>query len=91
LDIEHVWIAVGFIGQGLFFCRFLVQWIATERAKHSVIPTAFWYFSIGGSLILLSYAVYRLDPVFIAGQSMGLLIYGRNLWFIYRQPAEDGD
>jgi len=52
------------------------------------VPTAFWFFSIGGGLILLSYAIYRRDPVFIAGQSMGLLIYGRNLWFIFRHGGD---
>jgi lipid-A-disaccharide synthase-like uncharacterized protein len=85
--IDSVWLVIGFLGQGLFFARFLVQWIASERQRQSVIPTAFWFFSIGGGLVLLSYAVHRRDPVFIAGQGMGLLIYSRNLWFIFRHRA----
>lgn len=69
-----------------------MQWIASERRKESVVPTAFWFFSIGGGAILLSYAIHRRDPVFIAGQAMGLLIYSRNLWFIFRnRPVEDGE
>lgn len=78
---EWIWIGVGFLGQGLFSMRFIVQWIASERRKRSVIPMAFWYFSIGGGMVLLSYAIYRMDPVFIAGQSMGVVIYSRNLYF----------
>lgn len=69
-----------------------MQWLASERRKESVVPIAFWYFSIGGGLILLSYAIHRRDPVFILGQATGLLIYSRNLWFIYhdrRQAAEE--
>ena len=64
-----------------------MQWIASERRKQSVVPTAFWFFSIGGGLVLLTYAIHRRDPVFIAGQATGLLIYGRNLWFIFRPAA----
>ena len=73
--MEHankIWIAVGFAGQALFFGRFFVQWLASERARRSVIPTAFWYFSIGGGLVLTAYAIYRRDPVFIVGQASGL-------------------
>src|SRR5690349_16043973 len=62
--------------------RFLVQWIASERARASVIPVAFWFFSIGGGVLLLIYALYRRDPVFIAGQALGLVVYVRNLYFI---------
>ncbi|MEL7211071.1 MAG: lipid-A-disaccharide synthase N-terminal domain-containing protein [Pseudomonadota bacterium] len=80
--LEFWWVAFGLFGQLLFTGRFLVQWIASERAKRSVVPIAFWYFSIGGGLILLAYAIYRQDPVFILGQSMGLFIYLRNLWLI---------
>lgn len=82
MDPETVWVIVGFIGQTLFFGRFFVQWLASERAKKSVVPNSFWYFSIGGGLTLLIYAFYRHDPVFIMGQGMGLLIYARNLYFI---------
>ena len=73
------WVAVGMLGQGIFGSRFLVQWLASERRKRSVIPIAFWYLSIGGSLVLLSYAIHRRDPVFIMGECGGVLIYVRNL------------
>ena len=79
---EFWWVVFGLAGQLLFMGRFLVQWIASEREKRSVVPVAFWYFSIGGGIILFTYAVYRADPVFILGQSMGLFIYCRNLWLI---------
>ena len=79
---EHLWVAVGFLGQTLFFMRFFVQWLASEKRKESVIPVAFWYFSIGGGLVLLTYAIYRRDPVFIVGQGTGLFVYMRNLLLI---------
>jgi len=78
------WVLLGFAAQGLFTMRFLVQWIASERAKRSVIPLAFWYLSIGGGLLLLIYALYRKDPVFIAGQAFGVFVYLRNLYFVLR-------
>ena len=76
------WVALGFVAQAFFTMRFVVQWIASERARKSVIPVAFWFFSIGGGALLLIYALYRRDPVFIAGQALGLLVYIRNLYFI---------
>ena len=76
------WVILGFVAQGFFTMRFVVQWIASERARKSVIPVAFWFFSIGGGVLLLVYALYRRDPVFIAGQALGLLVYIRNLYFI---------
>ncbi|MEL6476880.1 MAG: lipid-A-disaccharide synthase N-terminal domain-containing protein [Pseudomonadota bacterium] len=79
---ELIWVLVGLSGQLLFMMRFLVQWIVSERAKKSVIPVSFWWFSIGGAAILLAYAIYRQDPVFILGQSLGFFIYSRNLWLI---------
>ena len=79
------WVLIGFIAQGLFAMRFLVQWIASERAGRSVIPLAFWIFSIGGGLLLLVYALYRKDPVFIAGQAFGVFVYLRNLYFVLRE------
>lgn len=82
---EFWWVAVGLTGQLAFSARFLVQWIMSERAGRSVIPVAFWWLSIAGGLILLSYAIFRLDPVFILGQSMGMFIYIRNLWLIYAE------
>jgi lipid-A-disaccharide synthase-like uncharacterized protein len=78
------WVVLGFLAQALFTMRFLVQWIASERAGHSVIPTAFWLFSIGGGLLLLVYALYRKDVVFIAGQAFGVFVYLRNLHFVLR-------
>ena len=82
MTTEHFWLSVGFLGQAFFSSRFLVQWIASERKGESVIPVAFWFFSIGGGVLLLIYALYRRDPVFIAGQALGLLVYIRNLYFI---------
>ena len=76
------WVVLGFVAQAFFTMRFVVQWIASERARQSVIPVAFWFFSIGGGVLLLTYALYRRDPVFIAGQGLGLFIYARNLWLI---------
>jgi len=78
---EYVWLAVGFVGQGFFFSRFLIQWIASERAGRSVIPMAFWYLSLFGGLTLFVYALHLGDPVFILGQSCGAVIYLRNLYF----------
>ena len=77
-----IWIIIGFVGQALFSARFVVQWLASERARRSVVPTVFWYFSLGGGLILLSYAIHKRDPVFIAGQATGVFIYLRNLYLI---------
>ncbi len=86
---EFWWVMVGLGGQLMFTARFLVQWIASERAGKSVVPLAFWYLSIGGGIILFSYAIYRKDPVFILGQSMGLVIYLRNLWLIHAERRRD--
>lgn len=88
LTIEQVWVGIGLFGQALFSARFLVQWIATERKRRSVVPRQFWYFSVGGGLTLLAYAIYRLDPVFILGQAAGLLVYSRNLYFIHRYGGQ---
>ena len=79
-----LWLIIGFIGQGLFSARFLVQWLVSERQKRSIIPEAFWYLSLAGGLTLLTYAIHRKDPVFILGQSVGSFIYLRNLYFIRR-------
>ena len=76
------WVMLGFVAQAFFTMRFVVQWIASERARKSVIPVAFWFFSIGGGILLLVYALYRRDPVFIAGQALGLVVYFRNVYFI---------
>ncbi len=86
--MEKTWLALGFAAQFLFSARFLVQWIASERAKKSVVPLAFWYFSVLGGGLLLVYAIYRKDPVFIVGQASGLVIYLRNLYLIYRERLQ---
>jgi lipid-A-disaccharide synthase-like uncharacterized protein len=87
ITAEHVWLAIGFLGQLLFSMRFLVQWIASEKRGESIIPVAFWYFSIGGGLLLFAYSIWRLDPVFIVGQSLGVFIYTRNLYLINRPSS----
>jgi lipid-A-disaccharide synthase-like uncharacterized protein len=81
------WLYLGFAGQGLFGLRFLVQWVASERKGESIIPVYFWYLSLIGSLILLAYAIFRRDPVFILGQCTGFIVYMRNLMLIYRKRA----
>ena len=85
-----IWIAIGFVGQALFSARFIVQWLMSEKARRSIIPIAFWYFSLAGGAVLLSYAIHKRDPVFIVGQGMGLIVYLRNLYLIRtgRQKAE---
>ena len=85
---EQLMIIVGFGGQALFASRFIIQWIKSEGAKKSVIPVAFWYFSIGGGAVLLLYAIWRQDPVIMCGQGLGLFIYARNLYFIIRSAKE---
>jgi lipid-A-disaccharide synthase-like uncharacterized protein len=85
MESNPFWLVIGFLGQGLFSMRFVVQWIKSERMKKSVVPKAFWYFSLAGGATLLAYAIHRADPVFILGQAMGLLIYVRNLWLIYHE------
>jgi len=80
---ETIWLGIGFFGQGLFFMRWVVQWISSEKKKKSEIPVLFWYFSLIGGIITLIYAIYRVDPVFILAQSFGLIVYLRNIYFIY--------
>jgi len=89
-DIDGGWLAIGFLGQALFSARFVVQWLSSEKVKRSVIPTAFWYFSIAGGATLLAYAIHRRDPVFIVGQAAGLFIYLRNLQFLWRDRTRAG-
>jgi lipid-A-disaccharide synthase-like uncharacterized protein len=84
----NLWTAIGFLGQALFSMRFIIQWIHSERIRRSIVPEAFWYFSIGGGITLLAYAIYREDPVFIFGQGLGLVIYARNIWMIWREKSE---
>lgn len=79
---EIIWVGLGLCGQIFFFLRFFFQWLVSEKKKESVIPVSFWYFSITGGILLLVYAVYRRDPVFILGQTGGLFVYARNLYFV---------
>src|SRR5215467_13006622 len=79
------WVLLGYAGQSLFAMRLLVQWLASDRVGRSVMPVAFWFFSIGGGMLLLVYALYVRDPVFIIGQGLGLFVYLRNLHFVFRE------
>lgn len=81
----NIFMAIGFVGQALFSMRFIIQWIASEREGKSVIPFSFWIFSLGGSALLLIYAIYRRDPVFILGQAPNILIYSRNIYLIKKR------
>ena len=85
VDQLDAWILLGFLAQACFTMRFVVQWLASERAGRSVMPIAFWFFSLGGGGLLLIYAIHRQDPVFIVGQATGLFIYIRNLWLIAKE------
>ena len=82
---DLVWMAIGFCGQALFFGRFFVQWLASERKRESVVPLPFWYFSIAGGIVLLAYAIHRRDIVISVGQGAGLVVYARNLYFIHHK------
>ena len=86
---EQVMLIIGFAGQGLFAMRFIIQWLKSEGEGRSVIPLAFWYFSIGGGLVLFLYALWRQDPVIICGQGLGLFIYLRNLFLIFKERRGD--
>ena len=89
LSAQAAWLGVGFFGQALFSMRFLIQWISSERQRRSVMPLAFWFFSLAGGIVLLSYAIWRRDPVFIVGQAAGILVYSRNLMLIRRKRLTD--
>ena len=80
-----LWLILGFVAQAMFTMRFVVQWIASERAGRSIVPVAFWFFSIAGGSLLFVYALQRGDPVFIVGQGAGLFIYLRNVRLIYKE------
>ncbi len=82
LSSFDTWVMVGLFGQFMFTMRFIVQWVASEKARKSVIPISFWFFSLAGGSIVFAYAIHKADPVFIIGQGMGLLIYLRNIHFI---------
>ncbi|WP_294643675.1 lipid-A-disaccharide synthase N-terminal domain-containing protein [uncultured Aureimonas sp.] len=85
-----VWLMVGLIAQAFFTGRFIIQWIASERARKSIVPAAFWTFSLGGGFLLLVYAIHREDPVFIIGQAAGLIVYVRNLMLIGSERKRSG-
>lgn len=84
MTAQTIWIGIGFLGQALFSARFVIQWLASERSRRSVVPRAFWWFSLSGGATLLGYALWRGDPVFVLGQGLGLVVYLRNLMLIYR-------
>ena len=83
--LDAMWLTVGLLGQLMFTARFVVQWWASEKAGRSVVPVAFWYFSILGSLIVLAYGIHKLEPVIIIGQLPGTVIYARNLWLLRKE------
>ncbi len=87
MTVMSLWLGIGFLGQSLFFMRFFVQWIVSERSRKSVVPKAFWYFSLLGGTTLLAYAIHQRDVVFMVGQASGLLIYVRNLMLVREQVA----
>jgi len=87
-EIPTSWLILGFLGQALFSMRFFIQWIYSEKHKKSLIPKAFWYFSLAGGVTLFSYALLRQDPVFIAGQGLGLFVYTRNLMLIRKEKLD---
>ncbi len=86
---EAIWVTVGFVGQFIFFLRFVVQWLASERQKRTVVPIAFWYLSLGGTVLVLSYAVHKVDPVFIMAYSLNIFLYVRNLIIAKRHPEAE--
>ena len=90
-NADMIWLMIGFGGQFIFGARFLVQWISSERKRESVMPIAFWYLSLLGGMTLLSYAVYKRDPVFMMGQSFGLVVYIRNLYLIHMHRKKNSD
>jgi len=86
--LDAAWLVIGLLGQLMFTARFIVQWIASERAGKSVVPVIFWYFSLVGGAIVLAYGIHRVEPVIILGQLPGVLIYSRNLWLIHRAKRD---
>ena len=88
-NIEIIFLCIGFLGQGLFASRFIFQWIYSEKKGESSIPILFWYLSIFGGLGLLTYAIFRKDPVIISGQLFGIFIYLRNLILIYKKNNKE--
>lgn len=96
--LDMIWLGIGMFGQLMFTARWFIQWIASEKAKKSIVPETFWYFSFFGGLLVLAYGFYKIDPVIILGQ-FGVFIYARNLWFLWQHkrhgtelpvPSDDG-
>ena len=87
--IEAILLIIGFVGQGLFSARFLIQWVVSEKKRESVIPLPFWYFSLLGGITLFIYAFSKKDLVIMVGQGTGIFIYTRNLYLIYRKRRLD--
>lgn len=90
-EIELIWLVIGFSAQGLFSARFLVQLIATEKVRKSVVPETFWYLSLAGGAMLLAYAIHRADPVIALGQLFGIVVYARNIWFLSHEKRNRKD
>ncbi|HPQ81076.1 MAG TPA: lipid-A-disaccharide synthase N-terminal domain-containing protein [bacterium] len=90
-DTDSLWVVIGFMGQALFGARFVWQWFKSERKKRVIVPMAFWFLSVGGGMTLLAYAIHRRDPVFIAGQGIGLCIYARNIMFAIREKQANAN
>ncbi|MFT4080890.1 lipid-A-disaccharide synthase N-terminal domain-containing protein [Rhodomicrobium lacus] len=88
-EVEMAWVIFGFAAQSMFFMRFVLQWIASERVKRSIVPETFWYFSFAGGLMLFVYAVHRADPVIMLGQLAGLFIYARNIYLIWAHKRSE--
>ncbi len=88
LTLSNVWLFIGFFGQLMFSMRFILQWLASEKIKRSIVPNVFWHFSLGGGIVLFLYAIHRRDPVFILGQGAGIFIYLRNIYFILRNNKQ---
>ncbi|MBP9726509.1 MAG: lipid-A-disaccharide synthase N-terminal domain-containing protein [Gammaproteobacteria bacterium] len=86
--LSNLWLLIGFFGQLLFSMRFILQWLASEKIKRSIVPNVFWYFSLAGGIVLFLYAIHRRDPVFILGQGAGIFIYLRNIYFILRNNKQ---
>ncbi|HEX7326590.1 MAG TPA: lipid-A-disaccharide synthase N-terminal domain-containing protein [Rhodanobacteraceae bacterium] len=86
LDAQTAWLVAGFAGQSLFAARFIVQWLCSEAAGKSVVPRVFWYLSVAGGVVLLSYAIHRGEPVFIAGETVTLMVFVRNVQLLHRRP-----
>ncbi|MEN8161652.1 MAG: lipid-A-disaccharide synthase N-terminal domain-containing protein [Myxococcota bacterium] len=86
-SVQPLWFLLGLLGQAAFFSRFLVQWIASERAGRSTVPPAFWWLSLAGAALLLAYAIHRKDPVFVLGQAFGWIVYTRNLMLLQRRAS----